>query len=198
MYPKNKLPTLIEKETVDHFNCIQLKHGRYTDRVVIPFYVNKELLGFCATDILGKEEWLKRNPQRIERDYRKVLYPSGFSRKTCLFNFDSVEKNTDFIIITEGARDSMKLWQLGYQTVSILGTSMSADQIKLIAQLNPKKVLVMLDGDIAGYNAQKKICKRMKKHFECYECILPEGHDPKTLDPEKIKDIISKTFQNNT
>lgn len=194
MYPPGKKPTLIKKETVDHYHCIQMKNGQYINRVIIPFYMKNELKGFEAVDILGKEEWIKRHPTLKEYDYKKVLYPSeanGFKRKLCLFGYDDIKKNS-LVIITEGAREVMKLWQLGYSAVSVLGSSMSSEQLNLLCELNPKAVLLMFDGDDRGIEAQRKIGKMLEEFFLVSKMIIKRGYDPKSLPEDEVRKIIEK------
>jgi len=190
--PPPKKPTLIEKLTVDHFRCVQIRSGFYANRVVIPFFQKLEFVGFAAVDILGLEEWKKRHPTLDPtRFYNKVLYPKGFSRRLCLFGFDEV-KSESVVALTEGPREVMKLWQLGYQALAVLGASMSSEQVKLLAELNPKIVLLMFDGDEQGYEAQRRIHDQLKEFFAVVKGTIPYGFDPKCLEPERVKKIFEK------
>ena len=192
MYPPGKKPTLIEKPTVDFFKVVECKHGKYANRVINPFYMRGELVGFCATDTLGQNEWLERHPSATSKNYRKVLFPRGFVRRECLFNFDNMPQNPDWIFIVEGARDVMKLHQFGYHAMAVLGSGITPEQVKLLAEKNPKRVGIMFDGDDAGYDANRKIHRALEEHFDAYKAVLPRGDDPKTVDEAWIKAFLKK------
>ena len=194
IHPPGKKPTNIKKNTVDHFGCIQIRSGWYSNRVIIPFYLCGELRGWCATDILGKKEWLRRHPTLTEDDYKKVLYPKGFKRGQYLFGADNIVSGSDYVVILEGAREAMKLWQHGHNAVAVLGSAISDGQVELLAGLCPDKVLIMMDGDDAGYEAQERIEKKLVEFFPVGKCVVPLGYDPKALSPKKIGGIIGKAL----
>ena len=192
MYPPDKLPTLIEKDTVDHFGCVMAQGGRYANRVIIPVKMRGEIVGWNAVDTIGAKEWLRRHPTIAEKEYRKVMYPSGFSAKTCLFGFDECTKDESVVAIVEGAREVMKMWQLGYKALAVMGSGMSDDQIELLAEISPRSIVIAMDGDDAGYRAQKKIRKKLTEFFSrLYDGNLPEGHDPKSLDPKDVEKFMN-------
>lgn len=188
MYPPNKKPTLINKSTVDEFKCIQVEYGRYANRVVIPFY-NGELVGFCATDILGKEKWLEIHPTLSQKEYKKVLFNDDLKKEYYLFGLNRIEKHKG-VIITEGAREVMKLWQLGYNAVACLGSSISDGQIRKLSEKYVSNVILMFDGDDAGRMANYRCYEKMDEFFNVNIVELPEGEDPKTMDGKELKKII--------
>lgn len=191
MRPPGKKPTLIEKETVDRYRCVQLRSGYYANRVVIPFFSKKTLIGFEAVDVLGKKEWLRRHPTLEENQYKKVLYSKGFKRSEYLFGLDEIQSQ-EIVALTEGAREVMKLRQLGYPAVAILGASVSQKQIMLLAEANPKSLILLFDGDDAGYEIQRKVFKQMSEFFETHKGTVRRGYDPKTLPPEEVKKLFGK------
>ena len=192
MYPPGKKPTLIEKPTVDFFKVVECRHGKYANRVINPFYMRDELVGFCATDILGQEEWLDRHPSASSKHYKKVLFPRGFVRRECLFNFDNIPQNPEWVFVVEGARDAMKLYQFGYHAGAVLGSGITPEQIKLLAERNPRHVAIMFDGDDAGYEANRKIHKALVEHFDAHKAVLPRNDDPKTVDKAWIERFLKK------
>jgi hypothetical protein len=123
MYPPGKQPTLIRPETVDHYKVFERTWGFYNNRVVVPFVLKGNVVGFCAIDILGKDRWLKDHPLSGVKDYRKVLYPDNFIAAGgplshlpdgCLFGFDDCARGCDVLFLVEGAREKMKLFQEGF------------------------------------------------------------------------------------
>jgi DNA primase len=190
--PAGKKPTNILPETVDHFKVFERKWGYYTNRVIIPFFQKKELVGFCAVDTLGVDEWKTGHPGIDAGNYKKVLYPKGFSASECLFGYDEVKKGSPSMIITEGPREVMKLWQEGFRnSVAVLGSSLSDGQVRLISELFPKEIVLMFDGDVAGYEATNKAAKRLADFFDVYVVVLPLGTDPKHLDKKEMGRLVA-------
>jgi len=189
--PVGKPKTDIRRETLKHYNVFERTTGKYVNRATVPIIMRGKVEGFVAIDILGKEEWMKQHPTLEEREYRKTIYPgqkAGFSKKDVLFGYDDCKKNADYIILTEGAREVMKLWQEGYSdSLAILGAYMNDEQILLLTELAPSKVILMFDGDIAGRKIAKTVKEKLEKLFPVSIVCLPDGVDPKQLDHNQIK-----------
>lgn len=189
--PPEKKPTNIKLPTLRHYKVFERTWGYYHGRVVIPFYFRQQIQGFSAIDKYGVKEWLRRNPLKEKQDYKKVLFPRGMFTSKILFGFDDVEPGCPFLIVTEGPREVMKLWQEGYKnSVALCGTNLSGEHIKLIAELRPQSVVVMLDGDKAGRRAGIKIGKKLKDTFSVFFANVPDGFDPKVLHRKDFKSII--------
>jgi len=183
--PEKPYPTDISKETVDYHWVFERTWGYYSGRVVVPFVMKGLVVGFCALDIEGKTAWLRRRPGKTEDDYRKVLYPSGFVSGKCLFGYDDCRKGADFLVLVEGAREKMKLWQEGFaDSAAILGSYMSDGQMELLTSLMPKKVVLMFDGDGAGTATTERVAEKLSRHYApelVKRCFVPRGKDPKNL-----------------
>ena len=195
MNPPGKKPTLIEKATVDHFGCVEVRNGFFTDRVVVPFKVRGNLVGFAAIDILGKKEWARRHPTMdAEKEYRKVLYPSGFVSRECLYGFDECSVGEPIVCLVEGPREVMKLWQVGVKALAVLHAGITDEQVNLLAHISPKKIVIMMDGDDAGYEAQRKMYDRLcpDPFSNVIKGNTPRGYDPKILPTEEIERIVLK------
>jgi len=192
--PPDKKPTNITRETVDHFRVFERTWGYYSGRAIIPFSMKESLVGFCAVDIFGKNQWLKNHPLKTEDDYKKVLYPMDFISGECLFGFDECRKGADLLVITEGARDVMKLWQEGYtNSVAVLGSFLGDKQLMLLTSLAPKRIVLLFDGDNAGRMATDKLAKKLSGIYEnkrLVPCYMPLGHDPKNMDRAGFEKII--------
>jgi len=189
--PGKQYPTNITKETVDRYLVFERTWGYYANRVIIPFVMRGLLRGFCALDLLGKERWLKQHPLKTEDDYRKVLYPMHFVAGDFLFGYDDCEPGADFIIVTEGPREVMKLWQEGFpNSVAILGSYLSNNQYVSLAELHPRRVVLMFDGDDAGVKTTGRIADKLKKLCPVQQCFVPRGKDPKNLDRADFERLI--------
>ncbi|MCK9154604.1 MAG: toprim domain-containing protein [Paludibacteraceae bacterium] len=194
--PVGKPQTNINIDTLKHFHVFERTTGKYVNRATIPIIMMGKVEGFVAIDILGKQEWIKLHPTLEEKDYRKTVYPglyAGFSKKDIVYGYDECEKNADFIILTEGAREVMKLWQEGFKnSLAILGAYMNDEQILLLTKLAPKKVVLMFDGDGPGRKISQKVKERLEKLFTVEVVELPDGVDPKQLDRNQIHFFLEK------
>lgn len=191
--PGKKEPTNIQKDTVDHYKVFCRSWGYYSNRAVIPFELNGELVGFCAIDLLGKGNWLKEHPLKDADEYRKVLYPKHFKSGEYLFGYDDCGNQQDYIILTEGAREVMKLWQMGFtNSVAVLGGNVTDGHILLLSKKSPKSIVLMFDGDDAGYLFTEKAAGKLKALFNVKRCLLPIGKDPKNLDKEELESMVNR------
>lgn len=184
IHPPGKQPTNISKETVDYYNVFERTWGMYSDRVIIPFVLKGELVGFCAIDLLGKEEWMNAHPLSLENEYKKSKYPFGFQSGEYLFGFDGCKKGCALLIVVEGPREVLKLRQEGFpNAVAIMGAYMSDRHHELITELAPKKITLMFDGDNAGRTITERVSIKLSRVYgHCTQpCFLPEGKDPKNL-----------------
>jgi len=189
--PGKKHPTNITKETVDHYKIFERTWGFYTETVITPFVQEGNLVGFSSTNLLTKDDWLFRHPMKTEKDYRKTRFPSGFKTNSFLFGYDDCDISSEFLIVTEGPREVMKLWQEGFKnSVAILGSFMGDGQMELLSKLAPKEVVLMFDGDAAGDNAAEKIGAKLSQLVEVRVCRPPEGMDPKNLERRDLEKMI--------
>lgn len=194
--PGKAYSTNIKPETVDRYKVFERMWGFYADRAIIPYFMRSKLVGFAALDILGKQKWLEKHPSQTEKDYRKVRYPEGWYLSECLFGFDNCEKKCDTLFILEGAREVMKLTQEGFSNaVAISGAYMSQTQYLCVAELNPREVVLMFDGDDAGVNITQRTEKILTQNFaksSVVPCYLPRGRDPKTLDKAELDELVEE------
>lgn len=196
MSPPGKPATNIRKETVDHYRVFERTWGFYTNRAIVPFILKGELVGFCAIDLLGKKEWMRSHPLKTEKEYKKTLYPMDSQTGGCLFGFDDCQKNADYLIITEGAREVMKLWQEGFtNAVAQLGAYLSREHHELITELNPKRVILLFDGDDAGRKATDRASEMLSRLYSgerTKRCYPPIGRDPKSMSGDELRELILK------
>ena len=187
IHPPGKNPTGILRETVDRYRVFERTWGYYSDRAMVPFFLKGELVGFIAIDLLGEDEWARQHP--VGGKYRKTLFPPGFSSGEYLFGFDDCEKGAS-IIITEGQREVMKLWQEGFtNAVALGGKDIRGGQIRLLAELAPSELVLMLDGDAKGWEGTDGIAEAASEVFSVRAAYLPPGKDPKNLDKNALEKL---------
>lgn len=99
----------------------------YPNRLIVPFYFNKTLVGFTA---------------RLLRD-GKPKYISE-QQPGYIFNYDNQKQNRKYVIVCEGPFDAISI-----DGVAILGSEVSDQQKNLLNHLK-KEVIVLPDRDSAG------------------------------------------------
>jgi DNA primase len=146
--------------------------------------------------MLGKGKWIRTHPLKTEDDYRKVRYPLNFTSGSYLFGYDDCVKGCEMLIVCEGPREVMKLWQEGYtNAVAVLGAHLSGEQEKLICSLGPKKVVLMFDGDDAGVATTTRVGKKLATIFpnqRLKKVFVPRGRDPKNLERADFDRLINE------
>lgn len=139
--------------------------------------------------------FIKRYPPESLMRYQ---YSEGLPKKSILFGYDRLlEKigKIDHILLTEGSLDAIWGVKYGYDTVAILGSSISKEQIKKLAWLNPKEVVLAFDNDKAGWNAAVQATKLMKDKFHLSYLKIPNGkNDLQQLTKEEL----DKAFKDRT
>jgi hypothetical protein len=192
--PERELPTNILLETVNRYRVFQRTWGQYTNRVIIPFFMRGELVGFSALDMLGQKKWIDKHPLKTEDDYKKTLYPMNFQSGLCLFGFDDCQKRADMLFIVEGPREVMKLTQEGFpNAVAMLGSYLSDNHFELITELAPKRIILMFDGNEVGKEITIRTAFKLSRLYRgdsLKKCFLPNGYDPKNLDRNGIEQCV--------
>lgn len=84
----------------------------------------------------------------------RYLYPKGFKKSEHLFGSWLLEdSDTNFVVLTEGSIDAMKVWQAGFPAMAIYGNDLSAKQAKFISRLGVTTVIGFFDNDDGGKTA---------------------------------------------
>lgn len=99
------------------------------------------------------------------------------------------------LFIVEGPRDALKLIEYGLLAVPILGTQKNLDEkIDIIFELNPKRFILMLDGDAAGEHGADTIEEKLnRRHVDVRRFNLPDETDPAML-PKRLARKIEKIY----
>ena len=112
----------------------------------------------------------------------------------------SIRKN-GFAIVTEGYVDVLSMHQAKFtNTVSIMGTSFTENQVQLIKNMT-NSVLLILDSDKAGVNAMLKTLPMLFKYgLNVMVCVLQKGLDPADLclTNNFNHDVIAKLIKENS
>lgn len=150
--------------------------GRFSYRIIIPVFMNKQIVNFTARDVSGLQK-----TKYLHYSNEEAVKPI----KHCLYNLDSV---IDRVIIVEGVFDS---WRIGDGSVALLGAEFTIQQLNLLLQKEVKEAYILLDNDLTGINKAKKLGNVLSTFIPKVEILtLPdEIKDPADLKPEEVLKI---------
>lgn len=173
-------------ETVKAFGLGYCSRGVMKGRIAIPIHDMEGALVAYAGRWPGE-------PPEGEPKYR---LPEGFKKSLVVFNlyryppFRPDTHKQKPILIVEGYWSVFWLHQLGYPAVALMGKELSKEQEVLIAE-TLEHVIVMMDGDGAGREAQEKIVSRLARRLYVRAVELPDGSQPDTLPEAGLKNLLS-------
>lgn len=170
-----------EEEILDRF---EISYSALFKKIVCPIRFNNKIIGvqLRATD--------NTTPKWITQ-------PEGLQVGKILYNYDNLDFDKNYCIITEGIFDVLKLTQLGYNNVvATFGAHITNDQIKLLMPFT--KIIICYDNDIAGQNATLKAITKLQNMFNLLIVDLGDFKDAGCLAfKEEIKFIKPQTYIKN-
>lgn len=121
----------------------------------------------------------------FERQNPKYLYTEGFPKTSLLFGacaLDLDQIRSQGLILVEGSLDTIRFHQFHLRnTVAILGTGISDEQVKIIMRLRPRKIILAFDRDSAGIRNIEIAAGKLRK-YPLYIMKYPKGK----LDPADL------------
>lgn len=145
--------------------------GHTKGRIIVPTFMDGKLVFWQA-----RATW-----ESAEKDFKKVLNPTGISARKILYNFD-VAKEYKEIILVEGFMDAVKV---GPDAMATNGKTLHTSQIENLLALGIKKIVIMWDRDTWHDTKGKKPCSIQKGidllrlyDFEVRAVKLPAKRDP--------------------
>lgn len=139
-----------------------------------------------------------------ESGYLKQKYINSsasdiFDKKSLLFNFHNIQKNTKekFIYIVEGYMDVVALHSVGISNaIALMGTALTQERIDKLKSIKNYRLVWMLDGDQAGRKAMRtsiRMC--MDNDIRSFCVVLPQDMDPDDV-IQKEENKFSSVIQN--
>jgi len=142
-------------------------------RIIFPIYEGERLVFFARRSV---EE---NNPLRWLNSKSENVNP--------VWNIDNVGSE---IFLFEGIFDAIRLWPKG---VAIFGNTLREGQMEKILAKDPYKIVVVLDGDEVGRNAQIKTAKKLAAKHSNVWIHLWNREDPKDFSAmEKVNTNLIK------
>jgi DNA primase len=164
------------------------KYDAYRGRVIFPIHnISGRVIGFGGR-VLKKTETAPKyinSPQNEIYDKSKTLYGIYFAK-------ESIIKN-DLCYLVEGYTDVISLYQSGIRNaVASSGTSLTADQIKLIRRFT-ENVTILYDGDPAGIKASfRGIDMLLEQGLNVRVLLFPDGEDPDSFASRNTEDELAE------
>lgn len=91
---------------------------------------------------------VRRNPDGVDPKYK---YPYGVTKSALLHNYSPQARET--VILVEGAPDVWAAWDAGHTAFGLYGAVLHRTQLRLLARVSPRRVVLALDNDRAGREA---------------------------------------------
>ena len=148
--------------------------GYTKNRIIVPMFMDSRLVFWQA-----RATW-----ESGDKDFKKVLNPTGVSARKILYNYDRA-KNYKKVILVEGFIDAVKV---GPDAMATNAKVLHTQQIEYLKDSNCKEVVLMWDLDAWTDASSRRRDKRSSIHkasdllrsygFQVKAVRLPEGRDP--------------------
>ena len=121
----------------------------------------------------------------------KYKLPAGFRKALEMFNLHrAVAAGGMTVIVVEGYFDCMRLHQAGFpRVVAMMGSSLSVAQESGLLH-HFARIVLMLDGDVAGRAASEVIATRLSDRRSVQVVRVPDGTQPDQLSCSSIRQLL--------
>lgn len=194
----------IDNCTIKSFKLsLQNNHPYLEKRKINPALANYFQLGFCnygmmknriAIPIIDKNKNIVAYCGRaVDQNYSpKYLFPKNFKKNNHLFNIQNIIPGSSKpLVIVEGFFDCIHLVKMGFNSVALMGSTISINQLKLLKE-SKRLCVLMMDGDHAGKKATFINSNSLKtSHIPFRSIYLNQSLEPENLDQITIKIILN-------
>jgi DNA primase len=174
----------IPHELRERFGLGYCANGIMTGRVCIP------IQNWDGHTVAYAGRWVGR-PEDLPEGKKKYELPSGFRKELELFNIHRV-KDRKHLVVVEGFFAAIRLFGQRVPAVALMGTSISVQQLELLANATARHITVMLDGDEAGREASEKVAGAIANVAWSRIVHLPDGAQPDTVDPAALGRLLGR------
>jgi len=170
---------------LDYFEIGSSYDARRTPREIIPI-----------RDMNGRVVALDGRRTDSDENPRYLINPPGFAKGGVLYHYhkakDYIAVFQGKIFVVEGYKACWSMVQAGYlNTVACMGAGFHGQQAGVLLQnMSLQKVIVVLDGDIAGRNGARRTKSELNHLCEISMVDMPEGEDPSTLPPNVLHSLL--------
>jgi DNA primase len=156
--------------------------GLLKGRIAIPLHTERgELVGY-----LGR--WPGDDPPDGEERYK---LPPGFKKALVVYNLHRVQ-GAEHLVLVEGCWSVIRLHALGFQAAALLGCALTRAQADRIVASRPKRVTLLMDGDVAGNDAAELSLPRLaSRGLFVRMARLPNGAQPDTVSEDELRQALA-------
>lgn len=158
----------INDKTISYFN---LQYDDLSKSIVYTIKVASEIRGYQL------------------RDENKKIKTVRYAKEDEAFLFECSANDTSVVVVVEDPISAMRIWQdANINAVALMGTNLTIiNKLYLITKYN--KIIVWMDGDIAGYKAAQQIDRDCRVYCETKGMFT--RYDPKDYPPTEIKRLLN-------
>ena len=192
--PLDHCTTWLEQKNITPQTAALFEVGAYYGRGFLA-----DSIGIRLHDLKGRPIGYaaRRLLSATVKKYGKYQFPPAFPKSTTLYNYHRIVRPIPKkLLITECPWGVMRLHQLNFPAVALMGTHLSDTQCDLLEQV--KDIALMLDGDDAGVKATHRIKEKLGKKVKgsVHSIYLPFGIDPDDLSDDELRVKVNPFFSN--
>lgn len=174
----------LDAEIINFFGLGYCNRGLMKNRIAIPIHDEQgKLVAYAG-------RWPADIPPDREEKY---MLPRGFKKSHVLFNLHRVT-GAKVLVIVEGYWSVFCLHQLAIPAVALMGRTLSKTQEALLKAGKVGHLILMLDGDDPGREAQAELLPHLARYFFTKTVDLPEGHQPDTTDEKLLLELLRRPW----
>src|SRR4051794_22407997 len=125
--------------------------------------------------------------QRGEERYK---LPAKFQNSRVLFNLHRVAAG-EHVVLVEGYWSAIRLHALGIPVASLMGWSVSPEQIALLRERGTRFVTLLLDSDDTGRRGRERVLPDLASSLFVQAPLLPDGETPDTLPEQQLRETVN-------
>jgi 5S rRNA maturation endonuclease (ribonuclease M5) len=173
----------LSQEAIEKWQCFDCHTAGKTlqGRACLPIIDHKNnLLGFAGRSINKMEpKWLT---YPLQNQFKNTFFGINFA-------LEEIER-TRKVILVEGFLDAVIMQEYGYANcVSMFGTALTEDQRNLLLSLGVTDIILMLDPDMAGVQAARKITKDLGIYFSVTNLTESLFKEPSEMTSDEVKEL---------
>lgn len=153
-------------------------HWNY--RIIIPFYIDGQLVGWTGRAIVPE----------CEPRYKNISNKDALvDMRSTLYNVDALQKKS---ILVEGPFDVMRI---GGATAAVIGLEYTTSQILMVKNKGVEECTIVFDGEERAYKRALRLATQLSAiGISSYVVKLDEGQDPGSLTDEEAYQIRQLAF----
>lgn len=159
--------------TLEHFNIGYARGGFFTNRITFPI----DAPDGSIISISG------RLPNADQLGLPKYKILNGSANTDTLYNISRINKELDYIIVVEGFKSVMSLYEWGFENcVALMGAFLSRNQCNILLGLG-KHIICIGDNDQAGKRMAQSVYNQCYRFAKVTKIDLGEFTDIEKASP---------------